>query len=207
MIRKLLNDFLSGLALVDGEQWFTREDFNTGRWTVTVPSRLQYHVRTWIDANMPRNLAFDVVAPMEPLAPMATMPSKGHKHAALMALYAADAAEHTAPWLLWEARFSPEHEWVPLDSQRALWFPGAEYRRKPRTIRIGDVDVPEPLREAPAHWAVVWRIELALPSRCLRVNYDSTLPPTDLRNGLLHATQEAAALHAEALIALSATPT
>ena len=36
-----------------------------------------------------------------------------------------------------------------LDKEGGVFYSGAKYRIKPRTIRIGEYDVPEPMREAP----------------------------------------------------------
>jgi hypothetical protein len=58
----------------------------------------------------------------------------GHKHAALMAEYAKDAAETDKPWERWEWR---DHsyksgDWQPMVSgSDAAWFSGFEYRSKP----------------------------------------------------------------------------
>lgn len=36
--------------------------------------------------------------------------------------------------------------WIALEAE-PVWNRGCSYRIKPRTIRIGDIDVPEPVRE------------------------------------------------------------
>jgi hypothetical protein len=42
---------------------------------------------------------------------------------------------------------------------RGRAFPLGRYRIKPRTIRVGEVDVPEPMREAPARGKEYWVID------------------------------------------------
>jgi hypothetical protein len=59
-----------------------------------------------------------------------------HKHAALMAEYAKDAAETDKPWERWEVR----NQTCPIDEYRVWntcrshpeWVEGCEYRRKPK---------------------------------------------------------------------------
>lgn len=67
----------------------------------------------------------------------------GHKHAALMAEYAKDAAKTDEPWLLWEYKY--KGEWYPLTAH-ASWSVKNEYRRKPEKsdlekygVEVGDI--------------------------------------------------------------------
>ncbi len=145
----------------------------------------------------------DLIADYE--EPTAEQP-KGHPHAALMALYAQDAAETHKPWERWETRLKSnirQMTWSDL-SEHPLWVPSAEYRRKPTTIRIGAFDVPEPLREAPPNGTVVWMA--APPASTYTVWYrfagDSTQRSL-LNRGLLHLTEEAAKIHAKALLSFT----
>lgn len=67
----------------------------------------------------------------------------GHKHAALMAEYAKDAAKTDKPWLLWDYKCAGK--WYPsLD--HPLWDVKGEYRRRPEQtdlekygVEFGDV--------------------------------------------------------------------
>lgn len=77
-------------------------------------------------------------------------------------------------------------------------------RLKPRTIRIGDREVPEPVREPLKDGDAFW-IAGALPSG---VPSKHTWRPEDiyfgwLRLGIVHRTREAAQQHIDALIAVS----
>lgn len=105
-----------------------------------------------------------------------------------------------------QRQLANSHHWHDLDQRDALYalYCGAApntLRIKTRTIRIGGRDVPEPLRVAPAkgteYWAAVVEIHA----------FKWAGDPNDewwLARGLIHATEEAARAHAEALIALSA---
>ena len=80
---------------------------------------------------------------------------------------------------------------------------GNEYRIKPRTIKIGDFDVPEPMRTDIGIGNKYFTPSLASASaigcKWLGDGRDYGL----LRNGLCHDTCEAAEVHAKALIALT----
>lgn len=129
-----------------------------------------------------------------------------HKHAALMLQYAQDAAETDKPWERWQVQ-SPVHgPWSGFIGD-PTWDVRAKYRRKPRTIRIGEFDVPEPLREAPALGSAYMVPNMFTVSGATYRNWDSdTADFIALERGLAHLTSEAAELHAKALISLSAKP-
>jgi len=56
-----------------------------------------------------------------------------HKHAELMAAYAADAMTTDKPWELWESRDSLLGEaWFGQMTHPISWLPHIEYRRKPQ---------------------------------------------------------------------------
>lgn len=57
-----------------------------------------------------------------------------HKHAELMAAYAADAQTTDKPWELWERESTPA-VWVDC-IQNPTWNVNFEYRRKPNTTPI-----------------------------------------------------------------------
>ena len=80
-----------------------------------------------------------------------------------------------------------------------------EYRLKPTTIRIGEYDVPEPLREA-IRGQIVYLANPHAESGNTQLSYAPHWEPHRnwLRDGFFHATQEAAILHSKALISLTA---
>lgn len=130
----------------------------------------------------------------------------GHPHAELMAQYAEDAKTHPEPWKLWQKRVVPQDAWVACALHPA-WTKGIEYRRRPRTIKIGDREVPEPLREEPAFMTQYWVPDVHASSPNLAVSLKWVGDKFALRwlaRGLVHLTEEAATAHAEALLAFSA---
>lgn len=79
-----------------------------------------------------------------------------------------------------------------------------EIRLKPRTVRIGEYDVPEPLRVEPErgeyyHIASPDSEDYTYDNIWYKDDYDMAL----LRRGLIHATAEAAALHGKVLASLT----
>ena len=128
-----------------------------------------------------------------------------HKHATNMRLYAEDAAETDTPYLLWECRLKGDSTWGGLDSKGPIWNPSIEYRRKPRTIRIGERDVPAPMTTAPEIGQVVYRPTPSSNGDIFSAwtfnRYKEEIAM--LKRGMLHDNEEAAIAHAEALILVS----
>jgi len=85
-----------------------------------------------------------------------------------------------------------------------MFSPALNYRIKPRTIKIGDMEVPEPLREFP-----VFGEKYYLPYItgdvlfCDIVWQNMPVQNNAYKRGLIHLTPEAAISHAKALIAVS----
>jgi len=127
-----------------------------------------------------------------------------HKHAQLMLAYAQDAAETDKPWERWEATWGHKATWNQLGSSPE-WRPEVDYRRKPKTIRIGAFDVPEPLREAPKYNTRVFGV--MIDRSCGEVYEfpwnDGDVQGCWLARGLVHSTEEAAELHAKALLSFT----
>ena len=94
-------------------------------------------------------------------------------------------------------------QWVDIDYPCFRGDLAYEYRVKPRTIKIGDFDVPEPMRTDIGIGNKYFTPSLASASAIgctwLGDGRDYEL----LRNGLCHETSEAAEVHAKALIALT----
>ncbi len=80
---------------------------------------------------------------------------------------------------------------------------GLKYRVKPRTIRIGEYDVPEPMREAPDVGSRVFLFNMVGDTKATMWDGDD-VDKRMLNSGICHSTQEAAELHAKALISLTA---
>lgn len=126
-----------------------------------------------------------------------------HIHAALMLQYAQDASTTDKPWELWE--YFSDHEWDKLTGSPA-WDEGTKYRRKPRTIRIGKIDIPEPVRE-PLQDGEKYFVPAIDCGYGNMNSFEWDGDSTDkrlLKQGIVHLTEEAALAHAKALIALTA---
>ena len=120
-----------------------------------------------------------------------------HVHAALMALYAQDAAETDRPWERWE--FLYHDSWLPC-VHSPDWSRNAQYRRKPRTHIVNGFEVPEPMREAPEYRSEYW---IAHPTLSRWFGESSwtgdAMDRIWLERGLCHATKEAAIANAKAM--------
>lgn len=66
-----------------------------------------------------------------------------HPHVELMKLYAEDAMTTTEPWERWEVRLKGDPTWTPMGTW-PTWSPDCEYRHKPKTVKISDIEFPEP---------------------------------------------------------------
>lgn len=139
----------------------------------------------------------------------------GHKHAALMALYAQDAKETDRPWERWQWSYtghSTENRWFDC-KENILWYPQREYRRKPdtpRTMTIAGIEVPMPITTAPKRGRVYWlprfvlsRDRTIIGAANSHIFSDDVVDRTSLGAGLMHKTEKAATAHADALIKLN----
>ena len=126
-----------------------------------------------------------------------------HKHADLMLAYAQDAQESDTPWQLWEYMYPNHSGWATLKDNPS-WSYLLEYRRKVKTIRIGEYDVPEPLRVKPdikeKYYFVTFKVDDNIHSYFW---YNNNVDNQLLSNGVVHLNREAAELHAKALISLT----
>ena len=102
------------------------------------------------------------------------------------------------------------HSWFDMSecerSDPALQFDfdDYDYRIKPRTIKIGDFDVPEPMREIPTYGDVVFTVEIDEKRLFGQTTWNSLeFVSTMLERGLLHKSKDAAIAHAKAIIALT----
>lgn len=124
---------------------------------------------------------------------------KSHPHAESMLLYAQDALEIDKPWERWECNHDGA-EWYGL-TNNPVWSPSMAYRRKPKTILVNGIEVPEPVRKPLKESEPYW---LAVPTNRNRAVSIVWLDDKDdeyvLQCGLIHLTKEAAVLHAEAML-------
>lgn len=83
---------------------------------------------------------------------------KGHPAAGILHELARAADVNPEPWREFQVRSDPGGEWDDCRSFLSLCWHLAhkEVRRRPRTIRIGEFDVPEPVRKWPADGENIW---------------------------------------------------
>jgi hypothetical protein len=128
----------------------------------------------------------------------------GHVHAALMAEYAKDAADNERPWELWEYKANKHGCWVSFHDTGPAWEESSEYMRKPRTIKIGEVEIPEPVANSLPIGTIYCIPQLNSNRSFSKYQWDGdSLDHTCLRRGIIHLTEENAVLHTKALILAS----
>lgn len=93
-------------------------------------------------------------------------------------------------------------KWADMVCEPA-WSEHTEYRIKPKTIRIGDIDVPEPVREALEIGQEYFVASPAMGGGSQFMWNGCAHDLKFLRHGLIHLNREAAELHAKALILVS----
>lgn len=127
-----------------------------------------------------------------------------HPHAALMLQYAQDAMSTEDPWTLWQYFKQSEDSWRDC-SKNPGWLAYNSYRRKPQTIKIGEFEVPEPLRIPPPQGETYCFVAITGGdgSYCESEWTGDKLDMKRLASGIIHFTAEAALLHSHALLSLS----
>lgn len=128
---------------------------------------------------------------------------KAHPHAASMLLYAQDAAETDKPWERWQFR-RKGCGWESPQVDSLSWNPFTEYRRTPKTIRIGEIEVPAPLRVAPAKGDAYYVPVLGPVGSEIYTWDGDDVDRHYLAMGLAHLDRRAADTHGRALIAPTA---
>lgn len=124
------------------------------------------------------------------------------KHADLMMIYAKQAAEMDEPWTLWEW-FETGYGWDKC-TQHPQWKNCNEYRLKPKTIRIGNYDVPEPMREKPEIGTHYYAVNFACSDGVIMdIWHNKSADNQRLEYGVCHSTRENCIIHAKALFSFS----
>ena len=134
------------------------------------------------------------------------MPAAAHPHAELMMEYAKIAQTTDKPWTHFEVRQNKSAVWeaiyVPIP-----FYDNMEYRLKPeplKTIRIGEYDVPEPVREPLEDDKEYWGVDPTAEELAWKYKWNNALFCNLMfRRGLIHLTKEAAVIHAKALLSLT----
>ena len=134
------------------------------------------------------------------------MPAAAHPHAELMMEYAKIAQTTDKPWTHFEVRQNDSCVWeaiyVPVP-----FYDNMEYRLKPeppKTIRIGEYDVPEPVHEPLEDDKEYWGADPTAKELVWNCKWNNAVfCNLMLRRGLIHLTKEAAVIHAKALLSLT----
>ena len=141
-----------------------------------------------------------------PLAEANKVPAAAHPHAELMMEYAKIAQTTDEPWTHFELRQNDSCVWEAIHLP-VCFYSHMEYRLKPeppKTIRIGEYDVPEPVREPLEKDTEYWIAHFSLAELANRFKwYSDQFDNRVLKNGLIHLTKEAAVIHAKALMSLT----
>lgn len=126
-----------------------------------------------------------------------------HKHAKIIMEWAQMMQMPESEWRQMRFKGPDDEDWDTCDNMPGF-YPGYEYRWKPRTIRIGDIDVPEPVRSEPNYNSTYY-----YPSILSDLFYSAdrwvgdSVNIAKLKNGLVHYDAYSAILHAKALLSLT----
>jgi hypothetical protein len=95
-------------------------------------------------------------------------------------------------------------DWEDSEQDWEVLRMSCEYRVKPKTIRIGEYDVPEPMREMPAPDTKYYVADTVSPSSPREFLWRRDSADINWFNlGIVHSTKDAAVLHAKALLSLT----
>ena len=130
---------------------------------------------------------------------------KPHPHFDLMMKYVEIAQTTDKPWEAFQVKGFVD-EWVDV-SANIIFNENLQYRLKPeppKTIRIGEYDVPEPVREPLEDDKEYWGVDLSATELAWKYTWhNACFCKLRLRRGLIHLTKEAAVIHAKALLSFT----
>lgn len=127
---------------------------------------------------------------------------KQHIHANSMKMYSEDAMETDEPWELWEYNNDTQERWYKMSSHPG-WYKDFKYRRKQKTIKIGEFDVPEPVRN-PLDKGETYYIADTSDDDPARMHWiNDAIEHTWLNDGIIHLTKENAITHRDALLSFT----
>lgn len=131
-----------------------------------------------------------------------------HKHADLYMDFALEAQTNDKPWLAFEWYSDGNAMWYPCN-EYICFDKDTEFRIKPKTININGFEVPEHVNVQLALNTIYFWPTLGVYDTDL---WDSSIwndDPLDkrlLKKGLVYLSQEAAEIHAKALLSFTAKP-
>lgn len=119
----------------------------------------------------------------------------------LLALANETATEHDI-----ELTWGTKVVWFTLEqSPEYLFGDGAEFRRKPKTIKVNGVDVPEPLKEMPAYGTQYFTPYLFDEDLyCALTSCNDVYDKRAFERGLMHLSRENAIAHSKAILGITA---
>lgn len=126
-----------------------------------------------------------------------------HLHAENMKMYAEDAMISPEPWKMWQSRKLDSN--IPYKDcvTHPHWLEEFEYRRKPKTVIIGDTEIDMPLRTAPKLGTKVYVVALTKSFLNIEIVWKGSDDQLSwLTRGIMHLKQESAIKHARALLKL-----
>jgi len=125
-----------------------------------------------------------------------------HPFAKEMALYAQDAAETVEPWKRWQFKHAHTKEWQDIGNHPS-WINGYIYRRKLKTIRIGEFDVPAPETKEPAMRTLYYIPNITYGDIGTTTWQNTSWDKRVLERGLVHLIKEHAEIHTNALLSFT----
>jgi hypothetical protein len=122
-------------------------------------------------------------------------------------LYFQDWRETDTPWKRWIYHYVnwDADYWEPCEHHPIFGNPAWTYRRKPQTRRIGEYDVPEPVREPLERGQRYWVASPTESSYFVSITWDDDyIDLLWLERGLIHLDKESARIHGKVLASLMA---
>ena len=153
----------------------------------------------WIDTEQGMDYWINVICDKN----FTSIHNKKYVHADLLMSYAIAAQTSETPWENFEWRQSENDDWQPATGV-LLFCSTLQYRLKPKTIKIGGIDVPAPEKQPPMQSQQFWIASLN-PNSCKSDLWMNDFKPhTDLlKFGCVHLSEENAKIHSNALSKLN----
>jgi len=130
-----------------------------------------------------------------------------HKHAELAIEYAQDMLNDEYPWRLWQYKNEYQPNWKECTPEMMAFYKNVEYRRKPRTILINGIEVPEGIKSEPKYGTRYYMPNLQDITDVCYSTWDGNSDDKNwLKLGIVHLNEEAAIKHAEALLSFTKLP-
>lgn len=124
-------------------------------------------------------------------------------HQELRNQYYEEKKTNDKAWENWEFMFLNGDEWCCLDED-PQFHEGCKYRRKPRTININGFEVPEPYRGELVEGQKYYYPAITKNHHVSVLFWGDYINDNHIKNkGFLHLNEEAARIHAKALLSFT----